>query len=62
MKGSLSVTGETPGKETSGYGRLIGRSFSSGRNINKERKATHQDISSHFSGNSTVSRRALGIF
>lgn len=42
-------------------GRSVGRSVSSGRNISKEVKAVPHDISSPFSGNSTVSQRALGI-
>lgn len=53
LNGSLCVAGETPGKETSGSGRSV----SSGRNISKEVKA----VSSPFSGNSMVSRRALRI-
>ena len=40
----------------------VGRSVSWGRNISKEEKAVPHDISSPFSGNSTVCRRALGIF
>ncbi len=39
----------------------VGRLVSSGRNISKEVKAMPHDISSPFSENSTVSRRALGI-
>lgn len=39
----------------------VGRSVGSGRNISKEVKAVPHDISSPFSGNSMVSRRALGI-
>lgn len=42
-------------------GRLVSQSVSSGRNISKEVKAMPHDISSPFSENSTVSRRALGI-
>lgn len=57
LNGSLCVAGETPGKETSGSGRSV----SSGRNISKEVKAVPHDVSSPFSGNSMVSRRALRI-
>ena len=40
---------------------LFGPSVSSGRNISKEVKAVPHNISSPFSGNSTVSQRALRI-